>query len=117
MPDLRPSSARNVVEVLLVELGDAVLVRNRFVRIVAEFGFVREHAEKLLPVLRGLVEDVEPAERREVVGVELENARVGVDRLFDLAELVLEHRADLVEDPLLLVDVGDEIGLLRVDVE
>ncbi len=109
--------ARNVVEVLLVELGDAVLVRNRFVRIVAELGFVREHAEKLLPVLRGLVEDVEPAERREVVGVELENARVGVDRLVDLAELVLEHGADLVEDALLLVDVGDEIGFLRVDVE
>jgi hypothetical protein len=109
--------ARYVVEVLLVELGDPVLVRNRLVGIVAELGLVREDAEQLLPVLRRLVEDVEPAESREVVGIELEDARVGVDGLVDLAELVLEDGADLVEDALLLVDVGDEVGLLRVDVE
>ena len=35
----------------------------------------------------------------------------------DVAELALVDRADLVVDALLLVGVGDEIGLLRVDGE
>ena len=37
--------------------------------------------------------------------------------LRDVAELALVDRADLVVDALLLVGVGDEIGLLRVDRE
>src|SRR5262249_670686 len=67
----------DVVQVLLVELGDAILVRDRFVGVLAELCLVRENAEELLPVFRGLVEDVEAAERGEVVRIELEHARVG----------------------------------------
>ena len=42
---------------------------------------------------------------------------VRLDRLRDVAELALVDRADLVVDALLLVGVGDEIGLLLVDGE
>ena len=64
-----------------------------------------------------LVEDVETRERLEIVGIELENLLVRVDRLRDVAELALVDRADLVVDALLLFGVGDEVGLLRVDAE
>ena len=95
--------ARGVVEVLLVELGDPVLVADALGRVGGELGLVLEHAEELGPVLRRLVEDVEPAERLQVVGIELEDALVGVDRARDVAELALVDRADLVVDELLLL--------------
>ena len=109
--------ADDVVEALLVELGDPVLEADRLVRVLAHLALAREDAEELLPVLRLLVEDVETRERLEVVRIELEDLRVGVDGLRDVAELALVDRADLVVDALLLVGVGDEIRLLRVDGE
>ncbi len=105
---------RRVVEVLLVELGDAVLVADPLGRILRQLGLVLEDAEQLLPVLRRLVEDVEATERLEIVGIDLEHALVGVDRPRHVAELALVDRADLVVDELLLLGVGDEIRLLRV---
>ncbi len=109
--------AVDVVEVLLVELGDPVLEADRLVGVGGHLALAREDAEELRPVLRLLVEDVEARERLQVVGIELEDLRVRVDRPRDVAELALVDRADLVVDALLLVDVGDEVGLLRVDGE
>ena len=107
--------ARHVVEVLLVELRDPVLEADRLVRVARHLALARQHREELRPVLRLLVEDVEARERLEVVRIELEDLRVRVDRARHVAELALVDGADLVVDALLLVDVGDEIGLLRVD--
>jgi hypothetical protein len=50
--------APHVAEVLLVELGDSVLVADRFRRIAGELGLVRQDSQELGPVLRRLIEDV-----------------------------------------------------------
>ena len=107
--------ARHVVEVLLVELGDPVLEADGLVRIARHLALARQHGEQLAPVLGLLVEDVEAREGLHVVGIELEDLRVRVDGARHVAELALVDRADLVVDGLLLLDVGDEVGLLRVD--
>ena len=109
--------ARHVVEVLLVELGDPVLEADRLVRVAGHLALARQHREELRPVLRLLVEDVETRQRLQVVRIELEDLGVRVDRARHVAELALVDRADLVVDALLLLDVGDQIGLLRVDRE
>ena len=109
--------ARHVVEVLLVELRDPVLEARRLVRVAGHLALASEHRQELGPVLGALVEHVEPRERLQVVRIELEDLRVRVDRARDVAELPLVDGADLVVDPLLLVDVGDQIGLPRVDGE
>ncbi len=109
--------ARHVLEALLVEIRDAVLEADRLRRIRGHLALAREDREQLLPVLGLLVEDVEARERLEIVRIELEDLRVGVDRLRHVAELALVDRADLVVDALLLFGVGDEVRLLRVDGE
>ena len=97
--------AIDVVEVLLVQLGDPILVADRFGRVGRQLGLVLQDAEQLLPVAGGLVQDVETAERRQVVRIELEHLLVGVDRAVHVRELALVDGADLVEDALLLVGV------------
>ena len=109
--------AVDVVEVLLVELRDSILVADRLGRVRRELGLVLQNAEQLLPVARSLIQDVQAAERRQIVGIELEHLLIGVDRAPHVRELSLVDRADLVEDELLLVRVEDQIGLLGVDGE
>ena len=109
--------ARHVVEVLLVELRDPVLEARRLVRIARHLALASEHRQQLGPVLCALVEHVEPRERLQIVRIDLEDLRVRVDRARDVAELALVDGADLVVNPLLLVDVGDQIGLACVDGE
>ena len=72
--------AIDVAQVLLVQLGDAVLVAHRFGRVGRELGLVLQNAEQLLPVAGSLVEHVQTAQCGEVVRVELEHLLVGIDR-------------------------------------
>ena len=109
--------ARDVVQVLLVELGDPVLEADRLRGVRRHLAFASQHGEELGPVLGRFVEDVKTREGLEIVGVELEDLRVRVDRLRHVVELVLVGRPYLVVDALLLVGVGHEVGLLRVDGE
>src|SRR5579885_636343 len=69
----------------------------------------RENAEQFLPVLRLLVEHVEARERLEIVGIELQDLLVRVDRFRHVAELALERRGDLIINALLLFRIGREV--------
>lgn len=106
-----------VVEPLLVQLGDAILEAYRLRRIGRQLRLLLQDAEQLEPVLRHLIEDVEPRERLQVCRVDLEHALVRLDRLGHVVELTLVDRADLVIDVLLLIEVLDQVRLRHVDGE
>src|SRR5690606_32812522 len=77
--------ARNVIEMLLVELRDSILKSDGLVRLVAELLLVRQNAEQLRPVLRRLIQRIESPERSSVVRIELEHLRIGIDRLGNIS--------------------------------
>ena len=70
--------------------------------------------QQLFPVLRRLVQRVEPRDRGRVLRIDLDDALVRLDRLVDLAELALVDRADLGVERLLLIGVVEDVGLARV---
>jgi hypothetical protein len=106
-----------IAELVIPEIGNAIPVRNDFGRIAGEIRFALEDREKLLPVARRLVERIEAADRRQIIRLDLQDALVGVDRLGDVADLALVHRADFEVEALLLLGVEDDVGLALVDAQ
>ena len=61
--------AIHVVQVLLVELGDAVLKAHGFGRISRQLGFVLQDAQQLLPIAGRLEQHVQAPQRSQVVRI------------------------------------------------
>ena len=104
----------HVVQVLLVQLGNAILKAHRLRRVRRQLCFVLKDTEQLLPVARSLEQHVQPSERGQVIRIQLQDLLVGVDGPIDVGQLALVDRPDLIEDELLLFGIGDEIRPLRV---
>ena len=109
--------ADRILELVVVEVGDPVAERDHLRGIGGEIRFALQDAEQVRPRLGRLVEGIEPGERRQVVGIDLQDALVAVDRLGVVLELLLVDRADLGVETLLLLRVVDDLRLLVVDGE
>ena len=98
--------ARDVAEADLPQVADAVLERDGLAGRLGQLDLALEVAEQVVPALGLTVEPVERLDRRQLVGVEIEDALVGLDRLGDVAELAVvdlrehvEHRASCRPGP------------------
>ena len=99
---------------LFVQFGNAILKARGFVRIAGHLALVRQYREQFRPVASLLVKDVQTRESLQIVRIELQNLRICIDRARNVAELALVDCAYLIINSLFLLDVVDEIGLLRI---
>ncbi len=98
--------AGDVAEPDLPQVADPVLERDGLAGGLGELDLALEVAEQVVPALGLAVQPVERLDRRQLVGVEVEDALVGLDRLGDVAELAVvdlrehvQHRASCRRDP------------------
>jgi hypothetical protein len=108
--------ARQVLEVLAPQLGDAEPERDDLGRRRRELGLALEDGEQVVPALRLEVEPVERLGGVVVVRIEIHDRRVGLDGPLGIAELAVVDLAEHEEHLLLLGRDRRELGLLRVDV-
>jgi hypothetical protein len=87
--------AEGVVQLLLVQLSDAVAQIDRLQRIARQLRLALEDRQQIFGAAGGQEQRVQPRQRREIFGIEIQHALVGLDGLVRLTELPLVDRAHL----------------------
>ena len=108
--------ARKIRKAARRDFADPMAQGDRLVDVQRVRGLPLEYADQIVPALGGAVEPLERLHRLAVVGIDVEHAAVGLDRLVAIADLVIVDLTEHVEHALALARLARDLGLPDVDV-
>ncbi len=108
--------ASQILQVLAPQLADAVAQRNHLGGRRRQLGLPLEHGEQVVPASQLLIQTIERLRGVVVLGIEVHDRAVGLDRAFRIAELAVVDLPEHEQHLLLLDRRGRQLRLLGVDV-